>query len=46
MAKIHAPNEGGWGRGLVNYTASKTQYSQVNMEKKKKDSRKISLSVN
>ena len=31
MAKIHAPNEGGWGRGLVNYTASKTQYSQVNI---------------
>ena len=45
MAKIHAPSEGGCGRGLVNYAVSKTQYSQVNT-KKKKDSRKTSLFVN
>lgn len=36
MAKIHAPSEGGWARGLVNYAVSKTQYSQVNTKKKKK----------
>ena len=47
MAKIHAPSEGGWARGLVNYAVSKTHYSQVKTKKKKKkDSRKTSLFVN